>query len=393
MNYKTNKFIEPISNNNQLFRNDFYGLWICIANTFVFDKICTNENVSSRILDPNHITIYNSDDYYIVMNKSFRFFSDVFVVPDRIQSNRYFIGFNYKVMNYTDCNICGLIIYFDSDGNMAYKSILHKVICNYDCRDGLINTLNSTFYNQTLLFFQVYRDSKQLNLFVNLLDWEDHLLCSKSIHNTNIIVGYTSLTESIEKKQLHPRFYFIKTDLNNYISIDLGSLKLVKKTIVNKTFSKLMYNLNSDECIQLDYSNLNSLDNINNFLLENDKIVDGVEYSDIYPTLCIKCNQLTKQAEYGYENSILNLGNSYCINCQIRYSFTEKCWVCCGFINYLNHNSNSDIFNCSSKLNSLNNYVCANELNHIPKTNFKICYKSNSWKYPFKEQIKIIPNI
>jgi hypothetical protein len=48
-----------------------------------------------------------------------------------------------------------------------------------------------------------------------------------------------------------------------------------------------------------------------------------------YKPYCIKCEKLTNQASWGYDYTTGKLGNSYCQNCEIRYSKTEDAWLCC----------------------------------------------------------------
>ncbi len=48
-----------------------------------------------------------------------------------------------------------------------------------------------------------------------------------------------------------------------------------------------------------------------------------------YELYCIKCGELTIQASWGYDYTTGKLGNSYCQNCEIRFSISQKKWVCC----------------------------------------------------------------
>ena len=55
-------------------------------------------------------------------------------------------------------------------------------------------------------------------------------------------------------------------------------------------------------------------------------------YYDSYVQNCAKCNQTTCMARYYHKSSTRGLGNSYCRECDIRYSFTDKTWNCCKLI-------------------------------------------------------------
>jgi hypothetical protein len=267
MNYIYKNIIESIkmSGEKNLFEictydkssGEFCGLWKIISDKFTFNKILlnetnktneetndtNNENVNKKnnvsifnscrsfnyfkYSEPfndeitcktsesnisNEIVIYQNSEYKIIANKYWEY-GDIFAVQDRSQSNRYFIGFTYG-LRYTDYNICGMIVYFDSTGAIGEKNILNDVVCTYDARNGLIDTSKTLFYKQSLLFCQVHRDTKQLTLFVNLLNHYDNLQ-HKSTKNTDIKTNYLP----DKAKYSNPRFFHITEILEQKIGL------------------------------------------------------------------------------------------------------------------------------------------------------------------------------
>ena len=433
MNWDKKNF--KVENNGNY--DNFYGLWKNICEEFILDKINimpineTNELNENFLKDNKEINdqiseyfkkkkrlnfshknnehtsniIYNTNNYLIVMNKQFDY-GKAFVVPDKLQPNRYFIGFSY--MNGSmHVDVCGMIVYFDSNGNMIKKNILSRIVCSYDYRNVHIGTNNSVLYNQTLLFYQVHRDTKELGLFINLLNWEDDVL----IKNNNFINTYIFRNSSFfdtknnivnENFNLHPRFFCIekirlnkKKDIHStndeILLIDLGSLKLSEDVIEKNIFDFDFYKKTiPKKYLSIDYYILKSLNDIQEFILESTKFIEE-NYSDGYPTHCVKCHEQTKHGIYNKKNMICGLGKSYCSNCQIRYSESENNWLCCKLLNGVDNDPNGGDYTyiCSFELNKLKNYECSNDSNHSLKYELGITNSEKYHKYPFKEKVNL----
>lgn len=443
MNFDKKSFI--INSNKEPYNNnEFSSLWNFIASKIIFYKIKINisdelnklkelkelsnedfddmkeitknfrENINQQILKQldeylkinfdieisNYHVVYrnDNDNYVIIINKNyFELFNSVFIVKDKSQSNRYFVGFTFNTSVRYSCKISGIIIYFSSSGILIQRNILNKIVSDFNLTNSYINETNTIFYNQTLLFYTL--NFKYFNLCVNLLDYNDILLYNNINIDTQILtndkVAYFKFIEN-----LNPRFLHLKkilkfnessgssgssktSDLNESIFIDLGSLK--KESITN---------INSMICLKLDYYSIipsNNLDKLNDFFDKCNKF-EEVEYSDEYPTYCIKCNELLSITEYYSQSLTINLGNSFCTKCEIRYSKKENSWICCKLSKELD-NDKKYTYNpiCTSKLYPTNNYQCANTNLHSDKFNLKFTKINNMYKFPNKEIIKIFP--
>ena len=425
-----------IYSGDKILNNDFYSLWKVMAEKFKFYKIKINDNYNQKeFIDSDYIKfiiknkqqkhidfkysnsivhnndnkeisifdiLYQNNEYVIVTEKNWNLGS-VFLVPDKSQSNRYFIGFTYNDSS-TNYNLCGIIIYFDSDGNLIQQNILDRVVCNYDCRNGKILETNTILYNQTLLFYQIHRDTHTLNLFVNLLDYNDNLLVPQTFYDTQM---YTNNYDLNNLNNLNYRFFYIKKvndqltqlgentpDRYSHVFIDLCSLKLLKNHKKERYDfeGKLLFKSNPANYLSIDYYTSNYSNNPNGFLEKSYKF-EKEEYSDGYITYCVKCNGLTSEGIYNYKNITMGFGNSFCTKCQIRYSQSEKSWVCCKLTKEIdNINKRTDTCClCFSRLETINNYECDKCHLHSNKYNLKVIKTKTHYKLPFKETINIYP--
>lgn len=361
-------------------------------NCYITDDF--NNNLKIILFDKNHL---------ILSNKSFEYGS-IFATLDNLYSNRYFIGFQYHKM-YTDNEICGMIVYFDSNGVMKKKNIFYNIPCTYDGRNGYIDSTKTILYNRTLMFYQIHRDSKNLTLFVNLLNWEDDIVETKTFYNTNITCSqfeeFKNITyEFLKKNNLNPRFFYVKTrnyNCNNsneekHIFLDLDSLDCVEKE--EKNIFTNLFSGKKEKFIKLDYYVLNSLDDINNFISVSSKFEKKELVTD-YPIFCPKCYKLTSKATHitkmKYGNSTLGLGDSFCFDCKIRYSKSENCWICCFLTTEIE--KENDLCHtgiCHSKLDNSNEYNCICKDKHTSKYKLSIKTTEESYIYPFKKTITLI---
>lgn len=382
------------------------GLWNVISSKFSFNKI--NFNKTSDTDDANGINIYNSQYSYtpknnisneiiiyqnneckIVSNKYWEY-GYMFAVQDGSQSNRYFIGFTYSGNVYID-NICGMIVYFDSTGKIGEKTIIDRIVCKYDLSNGRINTSRAIFYKQCLLFYQVHKDTCELILFVNLLSNVDRL-CYKSHEHTRIKTNWILLdktkhenqrflhvTEVLEEKNWSP----VKT---TNVLIDLDSLKFVENYIsLSSNFKS-----NSKSYLLMDYYKIDLAADIDKCMVEITKVNIDDSSFDGYPIKCAKCLSLTKTAMYKTNHILMGLGDSFCIDCNIRYSKSENSWICCKLSNKVDSCENIFSTNiCSCKLEPGENYVCKEQHNHSVKFNLKINCTDKTYRYPYKDVISI----
>jgi hypothetical protein len=370
--------------------DDYYALWEQIASRFSFvryeytntkskplelnlikeinDKY-TNKYYSSK---PDYKIIWNSMNECILINKTWEY-GRIFIIPDYSTPHRYFAGFEYNC-EYISSRIAGMIVYFDNDGNMIQnkKKIIRCGLSeDYDIRNGIINHLNSAFYKQTLIFTQSHRDTKNLIININLLDFNDNIICQSSKFTelkTILSNDYTNIQTLLK----YPRFFHFHGNSNNKINnddnkkknimIDLGSLKLLKKYVKQYVQpNSNIFKFNPFYYLSLDYYLSNSdQDNMEEFF-EQANLYQTEEFTDGYPNKCVICFKKTSEAIFAYKNILMGLGNSFCLECQIRYSLSDKVWKCCK----LKKCSDTDSIDlCSNKLSSSNNYLCDN-LSHL----------------------------
>lgn len=455
--------IIEIDQNNQIFKDDFTSLWKNITDSFKFFKIPINidnekymqlqldikynncclkinydQDIYNQIIKYNKTigNLYFNDlykiilvekNYIVVSNKNFEY-GNIFVTQDYYFPSRYLICFTHNcgTLSY---KINGIIVYFDSNGEMVNKNILYRELCIFDCRNGFIDDKKIIFYNRTLLFYQIHRDTGELFLFENLFDWKDNLIFNNKTHHTSIICSnFTELKQGAqeisEKYNLNNRFYYLTnfdktkhifldldsldlldytdyvlnidqkdklnntsnylTNLTNYLSSSIKSIKSIKSiqstqsTQSSKTLKKI---------IKLNYYVLNSLDAINNFILYASNLKEK-EFVGEYPLNCPKCLALTSIARFekfnGFSTTMYELGESFCLTCKIRYSKSKNSWICCKFLN-------SNNYSCDKKLNESNNFTCSND--HSMINEYKVTRRVDTFIFPYKNKIILSDNL
>lgn len=334
------------------------------------------ENFLKKIynLKPNEKVIYHDSEQQIIMViKNSMIFGKIYAVKDEIEPNRYFIGFN-SFAGYTNVKTIGMIVYFDDNGSVNKKIILRRELCNVDCRNGQVVTYLS---KQSIIFKQIHRDTKALMLDVVLLSYYDEIIENEHYYFEKIKGSFSSRNSKIVIKN---RFINIETGKENYL-FDMESSRVEEK-------NKLIFNTTKKEkelvitSYKLSYEDLDKL--INNKL---EKFYDDYDnYNDKYPTYCIKCNEVTAKANFSCKiknlscaTSFQGLGNSYCHNCKIRYSKTNKVWECCKL-----KKDNENICSCEVKKDE----ICSKEHSESVETKIQ-SYGEPYFKFPYKKNLEL----
>ena len=376
--------------------NNFAYMWKNIAYAFTFTKklkkdvnkekeyvININKNGYYRekyMFDTSDLVKTSTDSEEVITtqrNFHYGIINSMYAVQDTgKQPNRYFIGF---VM---DNNILGIIVYFDELGNSGITNVLYNTLYNYDFRNGFPNTY---LYNQSLIFTQTHRDTRNLILGINLLDSNDKCLHSKYEY-TKINSSIFNMYDRDNNFNIDNGRFIIVNDRDlNLTLIDMGSLKLEEKVEqetyfyvkveTNKKYKYLninMYKLEKKEDLQEFISNFN----------KEPEVFGNLDY----PELCIMCNKLTDMASIQYEylgsyGAYMSLGLAYCDTCKVRFSKTDNKWICCK----LKPNEESLYF-CNNEVTT--NNPCCKE--HSTTMETKIYHSDKkSIKYPFKRTIQL----
>ena len=351
----------------------------------------TNKYSSSK---PDYKIIWSLQNEYILINNTWEY-GKIFIIPDYSTPYRYFIGFEFN-SGYSSNKVAGMVVYFDPEGNMIStktKIIPRNLLIDYDWRNGIINCSKSAFFKQTLMFTQSHRDTNNLIININLLDFDDNIIC-QSNEFTQLKTTWNDYT-NVQTMLKYPRFFHFtsysddKQNNNKQINIliDLGSLKLLKNHTKENTQSNgYIYKFEPLNYLSLDYYISDSeQDNLEEFC-QQANFYELEEFTDGYPDKCIVCNKKTAEATFEHNNMFMGLGNSFCLGCQIRYSKSNNVWECCklkkGF-------REGEINLCSNNLSSTNNYQCDNS-SHLEKYRLNIC-DSNS-KSNFQEIVNGVVN-
>ena len=279
---------------------------------FIFKKSLSNiqiKKVKFNDIPPEEFNIIYKNvetDTKIIIKDEIKLYDKVYAIQDSNQPNRYFVGLTY----YCSCTILGFIVYFDDLGNSKGNKILNKILCGFDIRNGIIKTF---LFNQTLLFTQIQRDTGSLIVFINILSHEDSIV-SKNVKYTNIIAN-----KHVDNVIDYKRFILVVSNENN-ILIDLGSVKYSKEYKYCSILKKIL------DCFVINIYKVN-IEEIDSFIKDFN---DEPEYfGNGYPDNCIRCKKLTSIGKFGYKYLYMELGESYCKDCNIRFSKLENRWICC----------------------------------------------------------------
>lgn len=379
MNNPTNVMSFPIY--SETAGNEFSFIWRKIAATFEFKQY------KIKPMDPNLVFVHDNPatSTYITIAGQIQLFNGIYAVKDQQQHNRFFIGFDSLICN-TDYNITGIIVYFDLDGISQIKQVLNRVVYNYDIRNGLPNIY---LYNQSLIFTVRHRDTCNLILGITLLDYDDFVI--------NVGHFYTDITMSRNKNSYSkPRFMFIKDLSNNIHVFDLGSLKMAdiivntngNGTITNgnNNFYSLFFSANTgskkQKSLVLNHYSCTCENELSSLI--SDIIINSEPeyYGDRYKDNCIMCDRLTyvaectEKEEFGFSH--LGLGHSYCDECKVRYSKTDKKWQCCKL--------DANAHFCSGEV--WQNQPCMKEHSVTMTTKIVRTFEKFA-KYPYKQSIYI----
>ncbi len=386
-------------------KSDFFPLLEQIINKLTFKKIFYEKSESETEGNDDDASVFKNKYYFnsrynreknkniiyedlltntqIIVEGPVEFmnmFNDIYAVCDKNRVNRYFIAFVYS-SKYTDMYISGMIIYFDifNENKVIKKNIFNNILCDFDTRNGMINENSTVFYNQTLLFYQTHRDTYKLMLFINLLTYNDTLLNQAYHYNNDLELHFK---RKLNTDDYTSRFLFGElntrdiSDNKKIVIFDLGSTKVEIKqnnpVLTNKSYSYVVID---------SYKTTNK--NYQEFIGELKKIPEE-EYGDGYPDYCIKCCRLTMIGNYCYNWTSMGLGNSYCHNCEIKYSFSGKEWQCAK-LNERNHI-------CCKKLNEY--YYCDGIHSTTEKIDMvdKVAREhgtNRSYKYPYKCNVNL----
>lgn len=299
----------------------------------------------------------------------------MYAVHDPMDHRRFFIGIVFGGSN-TSSLISGLFVYFDDNGSVSLKNIVNSILCNYEYRNGIIDEKNTFLYNQTLLMHEVHRDSNNYIITICCFGYENDELLGKSTEHTQIKSSFYSINaSSIQNK----RWLLCNDKMGDQYIIDLGSVCIINE-------DKDTYSVYSNKnYIYYSLYHANRAENIDDVISKLESTTPENAYDNGYPMNCVKCRNQLNIAWLYIGNSHQALGSGYCPECMIRYSKTNKAWLCCKYIEIDEYYHN--IKCCSNILNTENGYVC--EIPHCI-IDGKYTNNKNSSKYkPYKESINI----
>jgi len=340
--------------------------------TPIFAKITSKiEFIRRPVQDANDThegtLIFQDEQHEIIMKSPIHLesiFDNIYAVHDKSTPNKYLVLFTtYK--KFTDYCIYGMFLYYDLSrfDRIVERNWKELVLCDYDGRNGKIDENNTVLYKQTLLFHQTHRDTYNVTFFVK------HVLSDDSIDEQTTLYLHDIKTV-VGQIPDQPRILKTVNAQNKIVFFDLGSLHSKETSVKWDALYDhelcLAKYVVEDECEDSVV--------VNNILTKEE-----CKEREIYPLHCVKCSVPVSIATYGYDGYYMNLGESYCGECEIRYSASDQVWKCCKVM----YNG----FICGSALDSLSSECVRqhSETLKVKQNGRKEC----DYKYPFKQRVKL----
>ena len=192
----------------------------------------------------------------------------------------------------TMMEVYGFFVFFDEFGNVAEKLYINQMIFSYDHRNANMSCSSVFLYDDHCLFIYKHRDTR--NLIGNFRVFKDVDM---------IVYGAHYFPYGGTNFMLHGN-YFVMQDKDD------------KYKVINMYFD--------DKFTVIKYENYQDAPIIDH----SSKEFDG------YPIFCGKCGEKGTSACAYYGLSYISLGNCFCTTCFIRFSKSDKEWICCRSMNH-----------------------------------------------------------
>lgn len=281
----------------------------------------------------------------LLMKPAFEY-GECFAVRDGRVPNRYFVGF--VVTDSTYGCVMGLMLYFDmSTGRVGAQKVCNCVLARSEMR---VDHRNTWLVDQTLVFGFRHQATSRLVLTVNLLSYEDTVIAQDETRELDILLR--ARPERLDRDATG-RFLHVRNQEDEQVLLDLGTLDSAEQ--------EMRYHILPPDAP-----------------LETVEPV-AVRFGDGYPLTCARCQQETASASFVEGYGSMFLGLSYCPDCGIRFSRTDRQWLCCRVVR------RSGVTICHAKLEG--NEECAQT--HLPS---RCDFRGKAVKWPFRRRVLIQPD-
>ena len=301
----------------------------------------------------------------ILIDKQYSFWKSVFAIQDGVNPNRFFMGFTTRG-SFTLHHVMGCIVYFDASGTAKECQPLRTEVCSYDYRNGPLDHEAGCLVNQSLVFACQHRDSRNLELTVNLLSYDDQILAQQDGFYTTFQGGYFAF----ERATKYPRFLYGSAQPDSgfdHILVDVGSLHKTptgRYALTYTTFPSSTTSAELDACAC-------------------GPACSGLKgkypaYGDGYPEACVRCGLKTVNATINSRG----LGFSFCFPCLIRFSASWGQWQCC---RNAKKTTDGGYAICETGLSA--DFQCAAA--HGPDVELNCQITRQSLKFPFRQFVQL----
>lgn len=336
MDFTTETIIEKTTTTHDQFCN----MWVNFANNLNFVK----QNVNVPIANNEKIIWHCDGSVIVVCDKvNNAIANNLYAIRSLDDPNRFFVGY---IINDNSLDLLtGIIIYFNVDNKMTNKRIFRQIVCENNRRNRTIGKSNTFLFKQTLMFIQFDKNIGPLVLNVCCIEYYDCVLGSFSKYFDMIKYDHSMNDCNIHNYEQNGKFLMFNViETSKQFSFQKICLLDMASTHVEHNNNLNFVKMNIYFC---DHDKLDQF-------LELSSTFEETPYNDGYPLNCIKCNDITSEVTYHNKNSSMGFGNAFCERCLIRYSHSEKQWVCCKLI----ENSFREYYVCHKKINEHHDCNC-----------------------------------
>lgn len=226
------------------------------------------------------------------------------VICDIVNPYRFIILYSFQFDKSINL-VFGSIIYM-KDNIIIETHLLNKILMSFDFTEDTPSIMNTFFLNQTLIVCLNNHFSYSYNFNIILVNYDDVFVSTTLIESSyDFDISNKNDVNLIANRWI----YFINSQLNKYIFIDLKSF------------------LNKECSIYFDIASFYTIFEFEEYISKNSK-ENNIFVNDNYIYRnCLTCGYDLVSCTYLYNNVNFYAGNNVCRNCNIFYNPENNEWL------------------------------------------------------------------
>lgn len=276
---------------------------------------CANQNDAQKKQKPSEqnneskiVEICSNESHAVCAEKPLDVCGRYLGVIDSMNYERAFVC-HFLAGYYTSVSVMGMILHFDEQegGNVACHTVAPGF--NYDWRNGGPTKTNTFLCSHTLAYVWRHRDMHEYRISGFCLAKNDQ---EPFTFDLNTAVNAPFFLTEQSTYMMGKRWLCVKDEKEKHTECyDLLSFRVMNS-------SQFMY----DRVIVPDERSVEA--ELSALAVPSYKVTQR----EGYPLECVKCGKGTFQSMVYIDSSSRGLGRAYCVDCNIRFSVSDKRWSC-----------------------------------------------------------------